>query len=531
MNDIPAVCFTPLVRIHSKEFKSMKILRAALITLSLALIALPVQAASLNKDDANKLKTVLDTYLREQIAIMGIDGVTKLETQGETTVEMADTYYAATLPYLKVAYPDGSHTDIGMISINALPGDSPGQWKMRVAIPSPIVVTDKGGTELGRVTISGQRAAGIWDETMQNFVKLDALYKDIAFAGSEGSFKIPETKILYDFKPDAAGKWSGPGTIEASNIQTTDGTLRIEKVKADFSIDQYSAVALKDYRQKIADLSKSMVTKPSAEISTAFGNTMLDFLTTAGNGMMARYEILGFHLAKPASGNDPAINVDIPKGFFAAELGNLLAGKARFTMQGGFNDLKISPEPPGSEGLIPTSSSVNIALDNVPLRDITTLLRNTMESAIKQPEMQQLAGVSLMVKLPALLSQAGTTLSITETHTGNAEYDVKIEGKAKADFNAVNSATADATATFRNLDSLLTKLKAQEKNPQTKDPKGIQNVIAQLEWIKQVAKTEKSANGQTLHIIDFTMNPQGQMLLNGQDMMAMKGQSAPAPAP
>lgn len=45
-------------------------------------------------------------------------------------------------------------------------------------------------------------------QKLQSFVKLDALYKDVAF--TDGSVKIPETKIIYDFVKDAAGNGPAP---------------------------------------------------------------------------------------------------------------------------------------------------------------------------------------------------------------------------------------------------------------------------------------------------------------------------------
>ncbi len=520
----------------------MTFLRSCLVALCLLLAVSPAQAAAIDKDGAAKLKVVVTNFLKEQKKLAKIDGLTKVEYQGETMVEEAGDYYAVTMPYTKIIQPDGNQVDVGMISVNASPGDAPGQWKMRVAIPTPIVVTNKAGVEIVRMTLGGQRAAGIWDESMQSFVKLDALYKDIAFTGPGATIKIPETRIIYDFAVDTARKWSGPGSITfknlAADIPKTNSQFGASEIKVSFAIDQYSAAALSEYRGKLAALSETMnkdaaakAAQPSQDHTAAIANMMMDFFTRAGNGMKVRYDATNVYFNGPSGQAGAVRKIEMPKAFFGIDLSGFTTGKLRFALQSGYEGLKITP-PENDGKLTPSTANFDVAIENIPIREIFELGKNTMDSIARSPETKQLAGMSFLIKLQALLSQSGAFLNVTDTHFGNKDIDVKLEGRARADMSAVMSGTAEAKATIRNLDTLLAGLKEKEKTMQGKDLEKMQQTIAQLQNFKQNAKEEKTADGQAVHVLEFAVTPQGQVLLNGEDMMKPKaGVQKPAPIP
>ncbi len=501
-----------------------------LLALALTLLAWSAQAAappSIDKAGAAKIKSLVENFIQEQKKLAEIDGVTKVEYQGEVMVEEADDFYAVTLPYTKLINARNEQIDLGMISINASPADEPGQWKMRVAVPTPIVVTDKSGNEITRITIAGQRAAGIWDETLQSFVKLDAQYKDILFAGREGNIKLPETRIIYDFTKDAAGKWSGPGSITFKNLDATGphkNTMKIADAKITFAIDKYDSSAIRLYREKLAALGESLgnaaKSQPSSAHTAAVANMMTDFLTGAGNGIQLRYDVTGLDLTK-TDATGVTRNLALPRGFLGLELGGFNSGKVRLALKGGHEGLKITPATE-QQGLTPTESNIDIVIENIPVREITGLVKNTMQSG-----MGTTARFSLITKLPALLSQAGTFMTITDTRLGNADIDIKLDGRARADISAVNSATMDSKATIRGLDTLLARMKEKQKTATPAEQQKIAASIAKLEQIKKNARVEKTADGQTLHVLELIMNPQGQILLNGKD--AFTGTAAPVP--
>jgi hypothetical protein len=506
----------------------------------LVALAVPAQAAALDQASADKLKAVVESFLTEQKKLAEIDGKTKIDLQGETTVEEAGEFYAVTLPYIKVIQSGGDQVDVGMISINALPGDSAGQWKLRLAMPTPIVISDKAGKEITRMTIGGQRAAGIWDESLRSFIKLDALYKDILFSGTDGSsVKIPETRIVYDFTKDAANKWSGPGSVTFKNIEATPktgGSMKAAEVKADFSIDQYDSNAIRAYREKLAALSESMakdVTSGQGKISPAhtgaIASMMADFLSSAGNGMKVRYSLSGINITKPANAAGPAQDISIPSGFFGMDLTGFSTGKVKMVTQLGYNGLRLTPTT--EEGLTPTEANIDLTIENIPVRDVLNLGKNTIDATVQNPELSKVTGGLFLPKLYSLLSQSGALVTVNNTHIGNADIDVRMEGTARADISAALSGTANTKVSIRGLDTLIERIKAQEGKP-GKNIAMVRQSVQQLQMFKNIARVETRPGSPTLHVVEFELTPQGKMTINGQDLAAALAKAqAPAQTP
>src|SRR5690606_28618936 len=202
------------------------------------------QTAAINAEGAQKLKTLFETMLANQRATSRPENG-RLEYEGEVLVEQASTYYAVTLPHARIVYPDGARLDIGMVSVNAAPHDLPGQWKMAVAVPTPMVMTNAEKNQTIKINIGAQKASGIWDEELEHFAKLDAQYKNVTIEnpGTGFSMQIPESQILYDFAKGPDGFWSGPGRMMARNIAVANGpqaTTKLAEVRGDFALDRYN---------------------------------------------------------------------------------------------------------------------------------------------------------------------------------------------------------------------------------------------------------------------------------------------------
>lgn len=506
----------------------MKLMRCALLTaVILTGFALPARAA-LDQAGAAKLKTLVESFVTEQKKLAEIDGKTRVELQGETTVEEAGEYYAVTLPYIKVIHPNGDQVDVGMVSINALPGDTAGQWKLRVAMPTPVIVSDKSGKELTRMTVGGQRAAGIWDESLRSFIKLDALYKDISFSGTDGSsLKVPETRIIYDFTRDAANKWSGPGTVTFKNIEaapSTGGNLKIAEAKVDFSIDRYDSNAIRTYREKMAALSESMAKdavggKLSPAHTGAIASMMVDFFGAAGEGMKIRYSLNGLNIVKPASGANPAQTISIPSGFFGADLSGFSSGKVKLALQSGYNGLNVVPST--GTGLTPSEANIDITVENIPLRDVLNLTKNTIDASIAQPELSKAATALFVPKLYGLLSQSGAVLTVKDTHMGNADIDITMQGNARADISAVMGGTASSKIAIHGLDTLISRIEAQKAKPgSAANEIKLSQSLEKLRMFKNIARMENRPGAPAIHVVELELTPQGKTTINGEDLAA-----------
>ncbi len=157
--------------------KKLLVLAVAKKLLFLALLAFfmaPDANAAAPVDDARVqiLKGQIEGFLENQKS-MALKNGCKLDTKGAVTVEQADGYYAFTLPHMTYTDSKGIRSEIGMIAVNATP-DAGNDWKISVALPTPISSFTANGAEAFRTEIGNQTATGIWNEKLGHFVSLDA---------------------------------------------------------------------------------------------------------------------------------------------------------------------------------------------------------------------------------------------------------------------------------------------------------------------------------------------------------------------
>lgn len=482
---------------------------------------------------AQKLKSIFENQIRYQKVFTGLGEKATLEFDGNITVEPSGDFYAVTLPYIKIIYPNGNHLDLGMISINASAHDVPGQWKMSAAIPTPLVMFDSTDRQVMRLSLGGQRFAGIWDEGLEYFAKLDASYKDVAIESATPLFNhtISEVQARYDFAKDETGKWSGPGFVALINttINFNNGvtTGSIGEIKARFDLDRYDPAALTDYREKLLAMAESQQTDANVSVSgnhvTALYNMVLDAITNTGNGFTSEYSIKDVDITHPGG------VIKMGNGYLGLDLSGFSTDQVKLASRFGYNKFSITPPPPGYEDLQPENMNLDVTIENLPFKQLAELGRNTLQAGLAGPEASQLAGLSLMIKLPAIMAQAGTFMTFNNNYVGNDLYKVDLNGTVRSDISAVNSFTANTRATFVGLDKVLAKAQVQGANPNNKDAKSFRELSRTLEMLKGVAKTETNADQQFVHVFEFTVNPQGQMLLNGQDFMTLISTNPPAP--
>jgi hypothetical protein len=497
------------------------------IALMLLAFAPAAQAAEINKEGAARLQKIFQDMIHYQESVSSLTEGGQFVFEGAVQAEPSGTYYAVTLPHTSVVYPDGRRAQIGMVSINATPHDKPGQWVMSVAVPTPIIMLDEKGEKAFQIDIGKQGAAGIWNESLQHFTKLDAKYQGISMRSFDGAFSalIPQASILYDLQEDAAGLWSGPAEIVLNNISVDigNGTRKANIAEAKIKVDlqSYDPKALRAYKDNLVAMAET--TEASEENSAisrehAIGlyNMIFELVNKAAGGFSAQYSLSGVSISGTPTPEEPEafkIQVKNAQAFLSGT--GFRNNRVSLALKLGFDGVTMDPVPTDGE-LMPSVLNIDVQLDNVPLQDIATSGKNALQGAMENPEMAKMAGMAFLWKVPALLSQAGTVLTLSNNRIGNSSYDAALDGKAIADINALNSATAKMNAKFRGLDWLIAAVQKRTSDPANPKPEEAAKLLENLQTIKKLAREEKSGV-ETSHVVDFEMTPQGQMLINGQD--------------
>lgn len=517
----------------------MSFLGALQTLLLIMALTSPAQAA-MNAEDAKHLKTVFSTMLERYSNEAKLQGG-ELVAEGDLLVEPSDNYYAVTLPHLSIIGADKSKINIGMIAINAVPGDKKSEWKMTIAIPTPITLYGTEGHETGVIQIGSQSFAGVLHETFGNFVRLNARYKDISFTDpvEDARVNMGDMTIIYDLKETSDGLWSGPMNLVISNIQAlfnrTGAAGKISSIKIDSTVKDYSVVEAHAYTEKMNALMESLGSDtPSVSGQHVQGmfNTVADFLTTVWDGFGSQFSISGMEFINPASAGKPATTLQVQHLGFGMTGGGLKGNRATLQHTINMTGLSVTPDTSGMKEMVPENVNFDMTITNLPLKDLLQMARENLGHNMATPEGGNLVALNALAQTQQLLTQAATSLEIKDTGLGkNAAYDLKLNGAALANIQAVMGATGKMRLEIMGVENLisLTQKAINDPSIQPADKEKAQKALQSMTFLQMIGQQSKNAAGQDIRAYDFELTTDGKTLLNGADMMSVMGAGKPTP--
>lgn len=506
--------------------------RIALYVAFLTIWPLQAYAAEITREGADHLRVIFEQLIEDQKLTYNA-GSARLIYDGKVVVEPSQSYYAITLPFFKTETPDGNRIDVGMVSINASPDEkNPKQWVMSFALPTPMTVYDEKNQPVFNINLGPQRARGVFDEDLKSLIKLDALYTNIAAQAADPnifSLLIPETAIRYDFTQGSeTGLLSGTGFITSKNIafqaDSGKGNGKIGEFRADFSLDKYNLAEFNKSRQRIAALTQGLSTQSidSKAHAKTLNELLNNFYSSFGEGAKADYMIRNAEFNGPAKdAGSPPYKLKIDSFLFGGNFGGFTSGKGRFGLHFGFDGLNTSGKELQTD-IVPTQARIAFDVQNIPVKELTTIGQNALMGSMENPEMAQMALMSTILKIPALLSQAGTFGVMENNYVAGKDYRFDVNGKIQADINAVTNFTADLKGKFAGLDTLIEKVQRLSITGGD-DAEYYTQLLQQLKMLQSAGKKEE---GSAVYTYDFVVTPQGQTLMNGQQFQT---KTAPTP--
>jgi hypothetical protein len=489
--------------------------------------------AAVDKEGAEKLRAVVEKAMADLGDSAAAAGKT-LQLDGPVMVEPNGTYYAVTLPGLKYGYMDGEKVEMGMIAINAMPAAKPGQWKMTVALPTPLSHFDDDQQLEALTTIGAQSFAGIWSEELGAFVKLNAAYQNIVRMDPEHRpvMTIKGVTIKGDSTQNPQGAWSGTYNVEATGIAYDNAQAgakgSLESVTGQFKLKDYSLAATKDYDAKIAALSESYNAGEGEMISVmhvlGIYNLVTEFISSAWQGVDIEIAVKNAAFSQPGKSGRPPVQT----GFADARIGFGLEGlgtdKVMTGLRVGYNGLSYSPAPVRGN-VVPTQLNMDLRVAQLPLMKLLELGRQGLQMTAGAPskDIADLAMLTVLAQAPQALTQAGTSITLNDTHLGNGDYDVRVDGTATANYQAMLGATGKAKVAVRNIEKLSAAVKtamdAPGTSPETRER--MQKALQVLTIMQVSGRKEKDAGGNNLHHFDLELGQDGKVMLNGTDLSAL----------
>ncbi|PJB70062.1 MAG: hypothetical protein CO093_08845 [Alphaproteobacteria bacterium CG_4_9_14_3_um_filter_47_13] len=483
------------------------------------------------KDDIKTLEHIFGDVL-EQYKDLAKSGDAELVTEGKIMVEPSGSYYAVTLPHMRLEQADGSYTDIGMISVNTLPGDTSEQWKMTVALPTPIIYYDSQNKSSVTVEIKNQNFAGIWHETLKNFIKLNAQYGDIIITQSDDQTRIsiPVMKVIADMTPDGKGLWSGSGDVILSGLHAhsdrTGGDVRLGEMKITSTVKDYSFDAVLDYQEKISALTESQSgqgKKASSAHVMGLYNLIADFMGSAWDGFGVTVAVRDFSLSMPKTAKASARNFKMDHSKLGFNMTGFRSGLVTMGITSAYDGLQTFAMSAEDKALVPDHVNIDLSINNLPYKEMAELGRTSLQGVTETPQAGALVGMNAAMMLPQLLTKAQTNLTLKNTYVGNNDYNILTNAMMKADLKAALGATGNARTEIYGIDYLVDSFNKIVSRPDLGEARKtkIQKSLAMLSVIKMVGQMEKDAKGRDIRTYHLELNEQGQTLLNGTDLKAL----------
>lgn len=469
-----------------------------ILTMIIALQASPAKAAEINDAGQKQLQTIFSELIsRRQANLENHNRI--LKTDGKIMVEQASDYYAVTLPAMTLTNEQNVTAKIGLTAINVTPTEKSDEWKMSVAIPTPILYTDKNGKDVMRIDIGNQEMGGIWNSNIKKFTKLAANYGDIKITHFQRQeiLTLGKVDIASDLKEDKPQHWSGPTRILASNLNITKPDER--KVLSAEEIG----------------LSFDMTNFPLLEFAKAIDKT--DLQTTAfqelfskmGEKLLLQANFKNIDVNTPSFLNLPFQGVTLDLAETSLSFSGLTQDKVNQSLKLQYSGLKHKNAEKEKISLLPNRFSTFINIDKLPLKEISSTLASIIPTSKKQAPAQQVAAMQAMVLLPRILSTAGTNIDFEGKSERDSIYSTDLKGALQANATSILGATGDAVFSIEGLDKAIA---VAEQSPKKK------SVFGRLLAMKKICTPEGDKN-----VCHFKLTDQAKMTINGQDIQTLPG--------
>lgn len=513
-----------------------------LILSLLVLVTIPAHAYAMeiNEAGAQKLKSVFQGILDYEKVVTESMGGIELKYDGDLTVDMHEDYYTVTTPNIIIqeegnTNPESAMT-IGTFAINAMPDEKEGLWKTTITIPSSYTITDE---ESFGFHIGEQNIVAMLDERLGYFTKINMNLSNIDLKQNGEKFEIfdiGDIQFYINLEEDAEqGLYSGPGHFKITNIAIDDpsafntNTYEIGEFRFDMDTKGMKLPTLQEYQAKFEKHATTLEAlystdqKIQEEIDP---NAVIEMFTDLYN-----FEMDGMSFAYSVKdATDTANSQDENREYDAINLASATLGfgfdglaqeKGSLNIKLGYDDFVISPTEEFRSTTMPNDLNIDISALNIPYQSLIQMAQTTMASVAQNPESANMAGLGLMMRLPAILAQSETQIVVENNGVKNDIYDLSLNGKVMTDLESMIGFSAQFNAVFQGLDELFSVVKTETEKANPPSEHQYYGFFTQLQKLKSIGVSETNESGKPAYSFNFETTPQGQMMINGQDAMTV----------
>jgi hypothetical protein len=498
---------------------------ALLIVSLFSLAAGAASAADVPASGEKQLKDmILKTLYRHKEAYEKAGGTFGIE--GDFQVERTASYYAVTLPKIIVTDAAGTRGDIGMIALNATPGEKPGTWKMSVALPTPILYSAADGTPRTRIELGQQKISGVWHEKLGQFITLSAAFNNVTIddIATNARTVLSDLTVTSDLKETRPDYWSGTVLALAKNIETRQGKNPAS-----------SKIAHAKITADVTDLTANDAPAPAKAETEETLPTWYDMIGVKAAAVKTQTEFKGLSMNLPGMGGHPATTMSLDQFALGLDLANVQAKNPSVGLTLAVKNLAASPETEDFKNFAPRQMNVNVTLEKLPLGELTQFAQKTfLSGTATTPAARQIMGLQAMLLLPQIFSHAGTAITIKDTFVTNGTYNGVIEGAIAASDVSTIGMTGKIKAQLGGLDALQAALTQRLSTANNADKPSIEDALKKLAFIASLGRDGQGVDGKKALLYDFNIDDTGTMTLNGKDAATLLfggGKEAQKPSP
>jgi len=505
-----------------------------LLLLFLAFLPLQAHAKTMMPADAEKLKSSFQGLLDYQKSVNEAFGGVRVVYEGELTVTPQDSFYAVTFPRILIKNPivkdaegnivsEDSTFDMGVITMNTMPDDKDGYWKIVMTLPQKMTLTEaEEGKEDFSMQFANQNAIGVYSTNLGLFTKINLSLSDIKFTsnGKDTGINVGSFQLFNNSEEQADGKFSGPGHLTLSNLviappDEQDTPISFGELKVDYSIKDVVLPKLSDYQDKLIKLAESINqdAPPAQGDSKKIMDSILNLYDFDFDGLSFAYSLKDMSITVDPLNEKKYETFKLDSAALGLALDGVKSEKGNLRLTQSLSGFNISPPQEEIIDILPDKTNMNISFENVPFGSLFDVAKTSATSIAENPDSAQMVGLGLLMRMPALLSASGTKLSVKDSGLNNSIYDVNMNGEVLTDLTSMTGFVANFKTVFQGLDALINVV----ENRPVKARKDITLLGQTLAKIKKAGKVGTADNGKPAYIYDFEATKDGKFLLNGAD--------------
>ena len=488
------------------------------ILFGLTLIFLSGSALAQNKaPDARTMQELQGLSSQVMQAASGmVEGTEwKPVVEGRTLIEDTGSYYALTMPHLAFADDSGDRIEVGIIAVNANRAAEPGQWKITVALPTPIVMSTAAGDPVTKVDLGQQNFSGIYSSADKSFPQLNAKYDKVHIDHKPVGLQADIASLAVNGKflhGSAGDMWAGNSAVNASGItmlfEQTGAVAKIGSLALTGDSNQLSGQMLKALESRLKAAGSGA---QSGDPLTALVGLIAQMVKGDSAQAMASMKAGNIDLSIPAQGSDPARKVALAAlaaSINSAGTGN---GNAKAHVISSFSGLHVTPVTQQTQNSTPSDFKLDIDFTNLPVDRIARSGLIESSRADRGEALRQ------------LLSEARTNAVVKDSYVRNNAYSVAVQGNQTANSASPLGMVGNGRIEITGIEALTTavtqQLKRTDLSPEIRPY--MNDLLIALTMMQLTGQQGTAANGKPSRIYDLQTTADGRTLLNGTDMQAL----------